>query len=290
MSPSHASSPLATPLPLHAGRWGRWVAGASVCSGIASAAAALTGVPVPWPWLVGVGAVTAGSVAAGVAWQRSGVFARPLLEVRTPRPELALTFDDGPDPRFTPALLELLEAHGQRATFFVIGERAQAHPELLAAIIRGGHALGNHSWAHGHATNLMAPRTLAAALRKTNALLERAAGRPTRWFRAPVGLLSPRLAAAARLAGLELVGWTASARDGVASRTVADALRRLEPALRPGAILTLHDGALGRRGSTIAREVLSGLLERMAERGLRSVTLDSLLSPTASDAAAPAPR
>ena len=282
-----APEPATLPVPVHAGSVGRWLAGTSLLSGIASAGAALAGVTVPASWLVGTGAAMAASVAAGVAWQGSGVFARPLLAVRTSRPELALTFDDGPDPRFTPAVLELLAAHHQRATFFVIGERAQAHPELLEAIVRGGHALGNHSWRHTYTTNLIAPRRLAEELRQTNALLERATGQSTRWFRAPVGLLSPRLAAAVRLAELQLVGWSASARDGVAARTVEDAVRRLEPSLRPGAILTLHDGALGGRAQVIAPQVLARVLERMAARGLRSVTLDSLLSPSSPGSAAP---
>jgi peptidoglycan/xylan/chitin deacetylase (PgdA/CDA1 family) len=253
----------------------------------AFAVSALMGNVAPLPWLLGIGGGALGFIAAGVALQGSGVFARPLLAVRTARPELALTFDDGPDPRFTPAILELLQAHGQRATFFVIGERAQAHPELLEAIVRGGHALGNHSWRHAYTTNLVAPRRLAEALREANALLERVSGHPTRWFRAPVGLLSPRLAAAARLAKLQLVGWTASARDGVASRTVEDAVRRLEGSLRPGAILTLHDGALGAREDLIAPAVLAQILARMAAKGLRSVTLDSLLSPTSPGSDAP---
>lgn len=257
--------------------------------GIASAGAALAGAPVPPALFLGVSSAIAGTVAAGVVWQGSGVFARPILSVRTARPELALTFDDGPDPRFTPAVLDLLEARGQTATFFVIGDRARAHPDLLAEIARRGHALGNHSLSHAYTTNLLAPRVLAEELRQTSALLEAASGSPTRWFRAPVGLLSPRLARAARLAELELVGWTASARDGVATRKVEDAVRRLTPHLVPGAILTLHDGALGTRDQTIVFEVLERVLDAMAERGLCSVTLDRLLSPTAPAADGPPP-
>lgn len=278
------------PQPVRASRVGRWAAGLSWLSGLGAAGATLVRGELPASLLLGAGALAAGSVAAGVAWQGSGIFARPLLSVDTGRPELALTFDDGPDPRFTPAVLELLAARGQRATFFVIGERAAAHPGLLRAIARGGHALGNHSFAHAYATPFRSPARLAEELRRTSALIEDALGARPRWFRPPVGLLSPRVAAAARIAELELVGWTASARDGVASRTVPAALERLAPHLRPGAILTLHDGALGSRATSIARPLLEALLDRMEARGLRSVTLDALLSPPAPVASAPTPR
>jgi peptidoglycan/xylan/chitin deacetylase (PgdA/CDA1 family) len=269
--------------------WGRRCAGALWLATLGLAAAALAGVAVPPSVWLGASAALVGTVVAGVAWQGSGVFARPLVAVRTDRPELALTFDDGPDPRFTPAVLDLLEARGQNATFFVIGERAGEHRELLARIAREGHGLGNHSLRHAYTTNLLAPATLAAQLRQTSALIQDASGSSPRWFRAPVGLLSPRLARAAALAELKLVGWTATARDGVASRTVEDAVRRLTPHLRPGAILTLHDGALGTREDTIVLEVLERVLDAMAARGLRSVTLDRLLSPPSPAAGAPPP-
>jgi len=219
-----------------------------------------------------------GTIALGVFFAQLGLFARPIVGARVDAGVVALTFDDGPEPRSTRAVLDLLEAHGQRGTFFVIGRRAEPARELLVEIVRRGHAVANHSFEHSHATPFLAPRTLAADLERAEALLAGVRGAPGRWFRAPVGIVSPRVAAAARLAGLELVSWTASAKDGTRRATVASGLRRLVRALRPGAILVLHDGAERGDREPIAPVLLEALLVEMKARGLRSVTLDELLT------------
>jgi peptidoglycan/xylan/chitin deacetylase (PgdA/CDA1 family) len=221
-------------------------------------------------------ALLAISVGAGVFWQRAGLFARPILGVEPARAgdRLALTFDDGPHPVHTRTVLDLLEARGHRATFFVIGKKAEASPELLAEITRRGHALGNHSYSHAHTIPFFSVAKLTQDLERAQSLL----GRPPRWFRAPAGVLSPRVVAAAERAKLTLVGWTATARDGIAGTTVEQAVARLEPSLRPGAILTLHDAAERDGRAPIAPEVLARVLDALERRRLRSVTLDELLS------------
>ncbi len=244
---------------------------------LAGAVARALGRPVPLGWLAVLLVALLALVVLGVVSQASGVFARPILAVETPFPELALTFDDGPNPATTRALLDRLEARGHRATFFVIGENLRRHPELAAEMVRRGHALANHTWKHSSLTNLRSPRKLERELRGTDALIIQAGGRAPRFLRAPVGLLSPRLAKAARLAGLDLVAWTASARDGVAWRTAAEGVARLTPALRAGAILVLHDGARDQAHPPVAPEILDALLDPLDARQLRSVTLDRLL-------------
>jgi peptidoglycan-N-acetylglucosamine deacetylase len=214
------------------------------------------------------GALLLALLSCGVIFQSSGIYARPLISVRTSRQEVAITFDDGPGPH-TAALLALLQARGHRGTFFVVGERATA--ESLAAIARGGHAIENHSWRHSYLTPFAPPSTLARELARTSALIETASGTRPRWFRPPVGLLSPRVEKAAKLAGLQLVGWTATARDGVARTTAAEALKRLEGHLEPGAILVLHD-------APVAVQVLPRLLDLLEARQLKSVTVSELLS------------
>jgi peptidoglycan/xylan/chitin deacetylase (PgdA/CDA1 family) len=216
------------------------------------------------------------TVAVGVVSPSSGVFARPVTGVRTERRELSLTFDDGPDARWTPALLDMLEARGHRATFFVIGVRAERHTALLGEMRRRGHEVANHSWAHSFATPFFPPARLAAELGRANDLIERATGVRPRWFRPPVGLLSPRIPPAALAAGLRLVTWTASARDGVASTTIVRALARLDASIVPGAILVMHDAALRGDREPVARELLRVVLDRMESAGLHSVTLSEL--------------
>ena len=215
-------------------------------------------------------------IAFGVAIPRSGVFAQPVLAVRTARRELALTFDDGPDPRWTPALLDLLDARGHRATFFVIGARAEKYPALLRDVARRGHELANHTWSHSYCTVFYSPASLASELRRTNQLLEAASGRAPRWFRPPVGLLSPRVPLGVRLAGLELVGWTATARDGVAGTSAIGALARLAPAVLPGSILAMHDAPIRGDRPLIIDHLMKQLLDLMDETGLKSVTLSEL--------------
>lgn len=218
-------------------------------------------------------------IGVGVASPASGVFARCVLGVNSDRHELALTFDDGPDPLWTPLILDLLERRQQRATFFVIGERAEQHPELLRDIVKRGHEVANHSWSHSYLTAFTPPDSLARQLERTNSLIVNVTGIRPRWFRPPVGLLSPRISRAARIAGLQLVSWTATARDGVERTTVAEALGRLERAVAPGAILVLHDGRMKDSAEPvepIARMVVSALLDRMEAKRLRSVTLSQL--------------
>jgi peptidoglycan/xylan/chitin deacetylase (PgdA/CDA1 family) len=232
----------------------------------------------PPTWLAALAlALLVGVLAAGVFLQGSGVFARPLVSVDTSRPEVAITFDDGPGPQ-TAELLAALNARGHRATFFVVGERAARDPQALAEIARGGHAVENHSWCHSYLTAFASPARLAAELNRTSALIESVCGRRPRWFRPPVGLLSPRVSHAAALAGLELIGWTATARDGAASTTPGQALSRLKRQIRPGAILVLHDASPRRERTPTAAAVLPQLLELLEQLRLRSVTLSELIA------------
>ncbi len=240
-----------------------------------SVAAALFGAA-PVVVVIAAAALLALTAGTGVVVPSSGMFARPVLGVRTARRELALTFDDGPDPKWTPPVLDLLESHGYRGTFFVIGERAAQHAGLLAEMSRRGHEIANHTWTHSLSTVFVTPRRLALELERANDLIERTTGMRPTWFRPPAGLLSPRIAPAATLAGLRLVTWTASARDGVAFTSVPAALSRLDKFIVPGAIIVLHDAARDSDRKPIACEVLRAVLERMDAAGLRSVRLSEL--------------
>lgn len=265
--------------------WARALFAASLLVAVAAAAQWLP----PWTSGLALAGVLA-SIGAGVFLLSSGMFARPVLAAAAAQAgaRLALTFDDGPDPLHTRRVLDLLEARGHRATFFVIGARAEREPELLREIVQRGHALANHSYAHPYTLPFQTPAAVAADLERAQAVLERASGVRPRWFRPPVGLLSPRVVAGARLAGVELVGWSATARDGARSATVDQCAARLLRAIAPGAILVLHDAVERGGRAPLAAEVLSQVLDAMERAGLRSVTLDELLvQPTSAAAAAP---
>lgn len=161
----------------------------------------------------------------------------------------------------------------------MIGARAAQHTDLLAEIAKRGHELANHTWSHSYLTVFQSPDTLARDLDRTNQVIEAAAGRVPRWFRPPVGLLSPRVPLGVRRAGLELVAWTATARDGVARTSTAEAMARLEPAIVAGAILVMHDAPVAGDRPLIVLELTRQLLGRMETENLVSVTLSELCEP-----------
>lgn len=216
------------------------------------------------------------SIAIGCISQRCGFFARPLYRVRDVPGHLALTFDDGPDEAFTPRILDLLAAAGQRATFFVVAQRVQRHPALARRILQEGHELGNHTLDHPWHMALWSPRRIAQDLERASRLIEEVTGVTPRLFRSPAAVLSPRIARGARMAGLTLVGYTVRSGDGSPVIPGSAAMKVLRWGLQEGAILTLHDAAVGGR-PPISLEVLPQLLAEMERLELRSLPLSELV-------------
>ena len=165
------------------------------------------------------------------------VFTR--FEVR--RPEIWLTIDDGPDPEDTPRILDLLDRHGARATFFFIGERAARFPEIVAEVLRRGHEVGHHTHTHPMKWFWCAtPRRLSAELDDALAAFRRAGARP-RWFRSPVGIKNLLLGRALGARGLQYVGWNVRSHD-VHSRDPAAVRDAVMKRVRPGSIVLMHEG------------------------------------------------
>ncbi len=188
--------------------------------------------------------------------------------------EVWLTIDDGPDPEDTPRLLDLLDTHGARATFFVRGDRARAHPELIAEIVRRGQGLGNHTFHHPQATFWgLGPGRLRREIGECNEVLHEVTSQPPRLFRAPVGMVNPFVHGAAAHYGLCLVGWSARGFDGVTRRAKdpAAVVRQIMVTLRPGGIALLHEGRRGRDGETVNVRALELLLAELAPLGWRAV-------------------
>jgi peptidoglycan-N-acetylglucosamine deacetylase len=215
-------------------------------------------------------------VLAGVLVPRLEMYGDVVCRGLTGARGVALTFDDGPDPRSTPRVLEILGRHGARGTFFVLGEKAEAHPELLVAMAEGGHAVEVHGYRHDRLLALRAPQSIARDLERTASVVEGVTGKRPRWFRPPMGHVSPRTAAAAKRGGFELVGWSVRGLDGLPGRNANAVLERVRGGLRPGAIVLLHDAS--ERGDFVpaSLDALPGILKTMAERGLESVPLHEL--------------
>ncbi|MEV0192907.1 polysaccharide deacetylase family protein [Kitasatospora purpeofusca] len=201
-------------------------------------------------------------------------------------PLVALTFDDGPHPEYTPQVLDVLARYDAPAAFFCIGLHALAHPGVVRRIAAGGHTLGNHSWSHAYLPDL-GPIGLREQLGFTADALARACGgtRPSRWLRPPYGGRSPELLTAVAGSGLTTALWDVDAKDW--SRPGADVLaRRVLDAVGPGSVVLMHDGG-GDRSQTVAAlpEVITGL----RRRGYRIVGLDELLAARAVRPGLPAP-
>jgi len=178
----------------------------------------------------------------------------------TARPEVWLTIDDGPDGDDTPRILDLLDRHRAKATFFLVGERAALFPHLVSEILRRGHDVGHHTHTHPVAAFWCAsPARVRTELDDGLEALRRAGASP-RWFRAPVGIKSPFLAGMLKGRGLCCVGWSVRSLDTIGSDPERVALR-VTRAVRPGSIVLMHEGpSLDRRVRVRALELLLGQL------------------------------
>ena len=248
------------------------------------AAAAVIMRPQAWPWaLAAVIADHLVLTGAGL-WPRSSLLGSNwthLPKRLAPPASVAITVDDGPDPEVTPRVLDLLEAHGARATFFCIGERVLQHPALAREIVRRGHAVENHSQRHLYRFSLLGPSAMAAEIRHAQQAIGDTTGETARFFRAPAGLRNPFLAAVLERAQLQLASWTRrgfDTRNGNADHV----LGRLTKNLASGDILLLHDGHAARTaaGSPVILTVLPRLLAAVSAAGLNCVTLRAALPPS----------
>jgi len=186
----------------------------------------------------------------------------------TAKREVWLTLDDGPDPEDTPRILALLAAHGAHATFFVIGDKAAAHPTLIRTIVAGGHEVAHHTQTHPLKWFWCASRaTVRRELDAGLATLRAAGVEPTR-FRSPAGIKNLWLAAALRERGLTCIGWSARGLERW-HRDPGSVATQVLRFVRPGAILLLHEGP--GVPAPIRVEAIRRTLDRLGEQGYRCV-------------------
>ena len=233
--------------------------------------------PALWPWALGIVAANHLLLSCAVLWPRGRVLGPNLTRLSAAaaeRGEVSLNFDDGPDPEVTPRVLDLLDRHQARASFFCIGEKAAAHPDLVKEIARRGHSVENHSHRHSSLFAFYGLRGLRREVRQAQAAIAGAAGRAPGFFRAPAGFRSPFLDPVLAGLGLRYVSWTRRGFDTVDGNAAA-VLRRLTRGLTAGDVLLLHDGAQARtpEGEPVVLAVLPRLLEALAAAHLKSVSL-----------------
>lgn len=242
-----------------------------------------------WPWALSAVVADHLLLAASGLWPRSHLLGPNWTQLpppeagsaaRTPAPAaVAITIDDGPDPEVTPRVLDLLDEHNARATFFCIGERVERHPALARAIVARQHEIGNHTHRHLVRFSLLGPRGVAQEIARAQEAIGAATGEVARFFRAPAGLRNPFLEPALTRANLQLVSWTRRGFDTV-NHSAGRVLDRLTRDLQGGDILLLHDGHAARtpNGSPVILEVLPALLRALATARLAPITLRAALA------------
>jgi peptidoglycan/xylan/chitin deacetylase (PgdA/CDA1 family) len=181
---------------------------------------------------------------------------------------VALTFDDGPSPWYTPQVLSILERYGARATFFMLGREAAHHPELVREVAGQGHAVACRGWSRVDLRSLDENR-FSEEIDGTNALLRSLSGQQVLGVRPLDGLADEEVVRRLGRRGLATILWSTDPRDWrlPGERRI---VRRAVRGLKPGSVLLLHDGG-GDRRQTLA--ALPRILERIARRGYRTVSL-----------------
>ena len=184
--------------------------------------------------------------------------------------KVALTFDDGPDEKTTPAILEILEKHKIKAAFFCVGSRIEKNREILKQISDSGHIIGNHSWSHAFLFDFYLPRKMRKEIEKTDALIKEITGKQVKFFRPPYGVTNPFLAKALKRTGHTVIGWSLKTFDTVKEKDFV--LKKIESRLCNGDIILLHD--------TIPQtvELLDDAIRLIKDRGIEIVGLDELTS------------
>ena len=187
--------------------------------------------------------------------------------------EIALTFDDGPS-AYTAQVLDILDLHNAKATFFIVGRNAEHNVALIRRTVESGHEIGNHTWSHASLPAL--PKSARHdEVQGANDVVRSAVGHQPRLFRPPYGAMRPGTNREVRRAGMLPVVWSVDTHDYDPGVTAKKLVARVRKALRPGSIILLHDGG-GDRRKTVA--ALPRILAEIERRGYRAVTVTQLLN------------
>jgi peptidoglycan/xylan/chitin deacetylase (PgdA/CDA1 family) len=205
-----------------------------------------------------------------VSWRSARCRLLPRLSGVGRDGHVALTFDDGPDPRSTPAILDALDELGWRATFFCLGHQVDDAPGLVSELVGRGHELGVHGNTHRNHLR-RSGRSVVADVRRARDRLEDLSGRQIRWFRPPYGAVSASSLLAARVTGLQIVLWSSWGLDWEQGATPASVTENVMRTFGPGATVLLHDSDL--TSAPLSWMATAGALPLLAERW-RELSLD----------------
>jgi peptidoglycan/xylan/chitin deacetylase (PgdA/CDA1 family) len=189
---------------------------------------------------------------------------------------IALTFDDGPHPVTTRAVLEILRAHDVRATFFLLGHKVVAHPDVVREIHAAGHTIGVHGFQHDRLFCLRSSRYARTQIERTQRAIERACGITPTLFRPPIGFASHLTFRGAERAGVEVIAWTVRSLDGLESARSERVAERVINHLVDGAIVLLHDAAERDDFEPASIAALPEILRAVRDRRFQTVSVDQL--------------
>lgn len=221
--------------------------------------------------LVVVILVYAGGLVWGSIRISSQFYIPAICSGKTEARQIAISFDDGPLPEYTAAILDSLAVANVPACFFCIGKRVELYPELARRIVEQGHIIGNHSYSHHALFDLYSPARMKEELEQTNRLIIAATKRKPIYFRPPYGVTNPNLAKAVKKTGMTTIGWNIRSLDTVA-KDEKKLLEKLWKELSPGAIILFHDTI------AITAAILPDFLQGVKARGYEIVPIDQLIN------------
>ena len=200
----------------------------------------------------------------------SGVYLKTLCCRHTDKPVVALTFDDGPDEKMTPRVLDVLGRYGIKATFFLTGRQVEKHPEIAKRIVEEGHMVGNHTYSHSPMFALWNRRRVMQDVYCARQIIEDAVGLRPRLFRPPFGVTNPIIGRVIRDAGMQGIGWSIRSYDTVEQMDRDSICRRVGRKLCNGGVILLHDRCKD------ADIVLESVVAAIKASGRETVTIDKL--------------
>lgn len=185
--------------------------------------------------------------------------------------QVAITFDDGPNSKFTPQVLDLLKQYQAKATFFCIGKNIKQHSNIFKQILAEGHTIGNHTFSHSNAFGFFSTQKVIIELENTNVLITEVSGLKPKLYRPAFGVTNPRIKRAIKQLHLTSIGWNKRSLDttGLSEKTI---LNRVTKNLKSGDVILLHDT------SEKSVHVLEQLLLFLQQKKIEAVTVDSLFN------------
>jgi peptidoglycan/xylan/chitin deacetylase (PgdA/CDA1 family) len=188
---------------------------------------------------------------------------------------VALTYDDGPHPEYTPQILDILDKYQIKATFFMIGRQMERYPEIVKEVLRRGHTIGNHTYTHPRNIEADTAPQIIRELELCEQVIERMTGRRAYMFRPPRGLVDSTVFTIAKEEGYQTILWTVSA-DHHDAPTPELMAKRVSKLIKPGGIILAHDGTFSSRWKDV--QATSLIIDALLKQGYRFIPLSELLA------------